>query len=189
MTICILRYKTQCRSQEVEVEGQTILSSWLVPLCLWKWTNLLGWIEGKAQTEDAKCPKFEVEAQIESETRNWAGKGSGERARWSHLQKTFENSYFKPCNLVDSSSENPSFPSSGSWNLSKMGTDLISIPAKFSYLGISGGSVVNPPVRSGANSPSINNFSEHFYNVVLIWRSDVIAFSPQKIREMVPPPD
>ena len=62
--------------------------------------------------------------------------GVGERARCAHLQKIFENSYLKPCNLVYSSSENPSFPRGGSWNLPKMGTDLISIPAKFSYISL-----------------------------------------------------
>ena len=85
----------------------------------------------KPKRRASKCPSFEVENRIESEARDWARKGSGERSRWAHLQKIFENSYLKPCNLVYSSSENPSFPIGGSWNLQKMGTGLISIPAKF----------------------------------------------------------
>ena len=84
MTICISSYKTQWRSQEVEVEGWNTLSS---SHCLGKWSNILGWIEGEAQNKGAKRPRFEVEARIESKAQDWAGEGSEVRARWAPPQK------------------------------------------------------------------------------------------------------
>ena len=132
---------------------------WRHKICWWKWTNILGWIEGEAQTEGEKYPRFEVEARIESEARDWAGEESGERARLAPLQKIFENSCLKPCNLVYSSSENPSFTSGGSWNLPWWArTSFRSQSNSATYVFES---VVNSPVGSGAK-PQLSTISVHF---------------------------
>ena len=71
MTICIVNYKTQWRSQDVEAEGQNMLSS----------STLLGemikHIEGEAQAEDAKRPVFEVEAELKAKPEIEQGRGLG----------------------------------------------------------------------------------------------------------------
>ena len=70
-------------------------------------------------------PESKANAEIECREGSW------KRVRWAPPEKTFKNSYLKPSNLVQAKIF--AFPSGGSWNLPRMNTDQISIPAIFSY--------------------------------------------------------
>ena len=89
-------YKTQWRSQEVEVEGWNI--SFVISLVWGNDQTYWEWIEGEAQTEGTKRPRFEVEARIESEARNWMEEGSGRglgeplpRKFWKFILETVQS--------------------------------------------------------------------------------------------------
>ena len=180
MTICISSYKTQWRSQEVEVEGWNILSS---SPCLGKWSNILGVNWGWSQNRGCEAPEIWGRSANRKRSPSLSGEGIWGEGSMSPTPENFENVYLKPCNLVYSSTFQAKiylFPVADRGICRKLThTTFRSQPNSAVYVFEN---VVNSPLESRAK-PQLSTILVHFQRMHFMARHESPFF--KNTRDMV----